>query len=67
MHKAVIQLTYKPTHDNLRKTIKAPKNITHQRHSKLEKHSESGSKITLHIKCLIRATLKLTRYFAVKL
>jgi len=54
MHKAArtfIQLTYTPTHENLRKTINAQKNIKHQRHSKLEKHSESGIKL----RCILNA------------
>jgi len=42
------------------------KNIKRKRSIKLKQYSDSGSKITLQIKCLTRAALKLTRYFTAK-
>jgi len=40
---------------------------TFKQNTQQAKHSDSGTKITLQIKCLISATLKLTRCFTIKL
>jgi len=57
----------KKTHENLHTTLKCSKSIKDTASLKTHSDSGAGTKITLQSKCLIRASLKLTRSFTVKL